>query len=101
MSVQDDKTRVQHMLDASRKIVAFTRDANRQTLGQDEILQLALVRLIEIVGEAATRISPALQTAHPEIPWAAITGCGIASFTPILLWTWTECGKRSRFLSPH
>ncbi len=32
------------------------------------------MRLIEIIGEAATRISPTLQTAHSDIPWAAITG---------------------------
>lgn len=74
MSVQDDQIRVRHMLDASKKILTFTAGISRQTLEQDEMRQLALVRLIEIVGEAASRISPELQRAHPEIPWAAIIG---------------------------
>jgi uncharacterized protein with HEPN domain len=36
------------------------------------LLNLALVRLLEIVGEAASRISPALCACHPEIPWPQI-----------------------------
>lgn len=62
------------MIDASRKIVSFAADIERQQFDQDEMRQLALLRLIEIVGEAASRISVEMQTEHPEIPWAAITG---------------------------
>jgi uncharacterized protein with HEPN domain len=36
--------------------------------------QLALMRLIEIVGEAASRVSPMVQSAHTDIAWAAIVG---------------------------
>jgi uncharacterized protein with HEPN domain len=35
---------------------------------------LALVRLLEIIGEAARRVSVGLRESHPEIPWAEIAG---------------------------
>ncbi|GAB4549853.1 MAG: hypothetical protein OHK0023_15000 [Anaerolineae bacterium] len=60
MSVQDDQTRVRHMLDASRKIQSFTAGISRQSLDHDEMRQLALARLIDIIGETASRISPEL-----------------------------------------
>lgn len=62
------------MIDASRKIVTFAGGIDRQQFDQDEMRQLALLRLIEIIGEAASRISIEMQTDHPEIRWAAITG---------------------------
>jgi uncharacterized protein with HEPN domain len=55
MSVIDDRTRLQHMLEASRKISLF-------------------VRLIEIIGEAASRISGELKLRHASVPWSAIVG---------------------------
>lgn len=74
MSALDDTTRLRHMLDAALKIDRFIQGETRQTLEHDEKLQLALVRLIEIVGEAASRLSTPFQAAHPETPWAAIIG---------------------------
>ena len=40
----------------------------------DRVLALALVRLVEIVGEAATRISAQFRSQHPQIPWQATIG---------------------------
>ncbi|MCC7207773.1 MAG: DUF86 domain-containing protein [Anaerolineae bacterium] len=74
MSVQDDATRVRHMLDAARKVLTFTSGVDRQAFEQDEMRLLAVVRLIEILGEAASRVSAELRAAHPDIPWPAITG---------------------------
>jgi uncharacterized protein with HEPN domain len=74
MSIQDDKTRIRHMLDAAKKAIAFVNNRNFQDLENDEILALALVKLIEIVGEAASRVSKEYQTSHPKIPWSAMIG---------------------------
>ena len=41
---------------------------------QDRKLVLSLVRLVEVIGEAAGQVSKEFQTAHPEIPWPAIVG---------------------------
>lgn len=52
MSVNDDRVRVQHMLDAARKTQQFLVGVDREQFAQDEILRLALVLLVEVIGEA-------------------------------------------------
>jgi len=74
MSQHDDSVRLRHMLDAARRAVALTAGKTRAQVTGDEIGQLALVRLLEIVGEAAGRISPAFRSAHPELPWSEMNG---------------------------
>lgn len=68
----DDLTRLRHMLDASRKAVFFIAERQREDLDKDEKLSLALVRLLEIIGEAAGRVSPEVQRAYPDFPWRQI-----------------------------
>ena len=60
------------------------------------MLQLALVRLVEIIGEAAARLSDDLQTKHSDIPWNAIVGMRNRLVIPILTLIWMWCGIRSR-----
>ena len=50
------------------------REHTRPDLDRDRKLNLALVRLVEIIGEAATRVGPELRNAHPAIPWLDIVG---------------------------
>ncbi len=69
-----DRVRIQHMLDAARTAKMLTRNRTRAELDKDIALQLALVKLVEIIGEAATKVSPHLQEQHPEIPWQKVTG---------------------------
>jgi uncharacterized protein with HEPN domain len=69
MSLHDDTVKLKHMLDAAEKAVLFAQYRVRQDLDTDEKLALALTRLLEIIGEAATQISKAFETAHPELPW--------------------------------
>ena len=71
---KDDKVRLRHMLDASRKVMEFVQGRTRADLKKDEKLTLALVRLIEVIGEAATQVSKEFQELHQEIPWSLITG---------------------------
>jgi uncharacterized protein with HEPN domain len=62
------------MLDYARKAVKFTRGRSRADLDDDEILALATTHAIEILGEAASAISPDLRRRHPDIPWDLISG---------------------------
>lgn len=62
------------MLDHAVEAVELCRDRARADLDADRLLNLALVRLIEIVGEAANRVSEPTQAAHPQIPWREIIG---------------------------
>ena len=69
-----DSARLKHMLDASKKAVAFTQDRKRADLNSDEMLSLAIIRLLEIIGEAAKAVSAELKEQHPQIPWRQIAG---------------------------
>lgn len=62
------------MLDAARTAMTFARQASRAELDADELRAHGLVRLIEIVGEAAARVSPATRKELPALPWPAIIG---------------------------
>ena len=62
------------MLDHAREAAALVRDKTRSDLDSDRVLSLALVRLLEIVGEAAARVSAETRTACPAIPWTEVRG---------------------------
>mgnify|MGYP001607736803 CR=1 FL=1 len=71
---QADIIRVRHMIDAAREASAFMRGRTRSDLDQNRLLALALTRLVEIIGEAAGKISPEASSQHLQIPWADIVG---------------------------
>ncbi|WP_395824335.1 DUF86 domain-containing protein [Elstera sp.] len=70
----DDVIRIRHMVDALHSAISFTRGRQREHLDTDTMLAFALVRAIEIVGEAATKVSIDTREQHPEVPCAAIVG---------------------------
>ena len=72
MTQHEDRVRLRHMLDYSRKAVAMIEGRAREDLDRDEMLCLALTRAVEIIGEAATRVSQAGQQRHGQIPWREI-----------------------------
>lgn len=74
MTQRDDSVRLRHLLDASEKALAFTRGRARADLDRDEIMALALIRLLEIIGEAAREVSDSVKREHPEVPWKAMVG---------------------------
>ncbi len=71
---KDDEIRLRHMLDAAREALSFTQGRTRSDLDRDRQLVLALVKDIEIVGEAAARITEPGRRDAPEIPWQRIVG---------------------------
>ncbi len=62
------------MLLAARKVQQFTQGMTWDQFRGDELLQNGVMRLIQIVGEAARKVSPEFKQAHPEIPWQGIIG---------------------------
>jgi uncharacterized protein with HEPN domain len=67
----DDRIRLRHLTEAASKAVAYSAGKQRADLDSDELLRLALTKLVEIVGEAAKHIGPDLQATAPDVPWAA------------------------------
>jgi uncharacterized protein with HEPN domain len=60
------------MLDHAVEAIEMARGRTRADLDNDRQLNLALVRLLEIVGEAAGRVSDKTRECHPDIPWPEI-----------------------------
>ena len=62
------------MLLASRKIRNLTQDMSWESFQTDEMAQHAMMRLIQVIGEAARKVSEEYKQEHPAIPWAEIIG---------------------------
>jgi uncharacterized protein with HEPN domain len=72
---REDASLLWDMLQAARKIRQFIANKTFHEYSADEVLQSAVERRLEIVGEAAHGISAEFQQAHPEVPWRALTNC--------------------------
>jgi uncharacterized protein with HEPN domain len=70
----EDRVRVAHMVDAIEAALRFTQGRSRSDLDGDEMLLFALVRAVEIVGEAASRVSTEGRSETPDVPWGVIIG---------------------------
>jgi uncharacterized protein with HEPN domain len=60
------------MMEYSNEALSLVEGKIRSDLDNDRLLNLALVRLLEIIGEAANRLSSEEQALNPEIPWLQI-----------------------------
>ncbi len=74
MSQREGLVRLRHMLDHSREAVAMAAGRTRADLNSDRMYNLAIVRLLEIVGEAANRTTNEERLVCPSIPWTQIAG---------------------------
>jgi uncharacterized protein with HEPN domain len=72
--LSDDAIRLRHMLDAAQEAMGFARGRTRSDLDRSRMLVLSLVKAIEIIGEAAFRISPETRAQIQDVPWEAIIG---------------------------
>ena len=71
---QGDLVYLEHMLDTAQKAISKTRGLSRDAYDADENLRLALIHLIQIIGEAGRQVSREFSDRYPEIPWADIIG---------------------------
>ena len=80
MSRRDPSVSLRRMRDHAAEAVQVSRARTRADVGADRIPSLALVRLLEILGEATNRILIEERTKSPRIPWTSIAGLRCASF---------------------
>lgn len=71
---KDDLVYAGHMLDMAQRALRLVRGKSRSDYEQDETLSLALTHLLQVIGEAARKVSPQFRERHPNVPWAAIVG---------------------------
>lgn len=69
-----DKVRIQHMIDAINKINLYVGHSDKPAFESDSKLQDASIRQLQILGEAARKISEDFQSKHPGIPWTEVIG---------------------------
>jgi uncharacterized protein with HEPN domain len=70
----EDKIRINHMIDASEELLSFAENKSRKDFDTDRMLILSIIKDIEIIGEAANRVSDEFKMKYPDIPWAEIIG---------------------------
>jgi uncharacterized protein with HEPN domain len=69
MSRHDPLVSIRQMLDHAREATAMVRGRSRGDLDTDRQLNLALVRLVEVIGEAAARVPAEFRQCYPQVPW--------------------------------
>jgi uncharacterized protein with HEPN domain len=70
----DDLIRLRHMAEAAQHALGFVQGRQRADLDTDTMLRFALTRAVEIIGEAASKVSVAGRAAAPTIEWPVIVG---------------------------
>jgi uncharacterized protein with HEPN domain len=74
MSKRDPMVALRQMSEAAREAMELTAGRSRSDLDSNRLLSLALVRLLEVLGEAASRVPGEARELHPDIPWAEMIG---------------------------
>ncbi len=69
MSKRDPEIALGQILATAKEAVEIARGKTRQDLDRDRLLNLALTRLLEILGEAANRVPEDIRTQYPDLPW--------------------------------
>jgi uncharacterized protein with HEPN domain len=62
------------MIDAAQTAIAFSANKTRADLETDKMYLYAVVHALQVIGEAAARISETTRTAYPDLAWKAIIG---------------------------
>jgi uncharacterized protein with HEPN domain len=69
-----DEAYLLDILIAARKVLRYVSDLSRELFKEDNLRQDAVIRNLQIIGEAARKISDEFRSGHPEIPWGEIVG---------------------------
>jgi uncharacterized protein with HEPN domain len=72
--IKNDQVYLEHILEAIVKIENFTNGISRFDFGRNVMIQDAVIRNIEIIGEATKKISKSFTQSHQEIPWSEMAG---------------------------
>jgi uncharacterized protein with HEPN domain len=70
---KDPRVYLAHIMECIQKIERFTQGGKERFL-EDELVQDAVLRNFEVIGEAAKRLDEVYRASHPDIPWRAIAG---------------------------
>jgi uncharacterized protein with HEPN domain len=74
MSRHDPNLALRQILAHAQEAVTIAEGRTRNDLDLDRLLNLALTRLVEIIGEAANRVPENVQVRYPQLPWLEMIG---------------------------
>ena len=72
--MDNDKLYREHIVEAIKKIERYTAGFDFKKFDESDLVQDAVVREIEIIGEAAKHLSAKFKTAYPNVPWVQVMG---------------------------
>ncbi len=72
--MKDDSIYIDHILNSINRILYYISGKDREEFEADLLTQDAVVRQLEVIGEATKRVSKELRSKHPDIPWADMAG---------------------------
>jgi uncharacterized protein with HEPN domain len=70
--LDEDRIRLRHMIDAAQAVLDFVAGRTRRDLADDRMLLFAILRAIEVIGEAAGKVTAGTRATAPRIPWQEI-----------------------------
>jgi len=71
---RDNSVLLRQILDSARRIVGKTSGVLKEKYDQDESLRDSIALRTQVIGEAASKLSPAFCARHPEVPWSRVVG---------------------------
>ncbi|MDO8508174.1 MAG: DUF86 domain-containing protein [Nanoarchaeota archaeon] len=74
MMIKNDQVFIEHILDSIKAIGEFSEEITEKELASNRLKKSAIVREIEIIGEAAKNVSDDFKNKHKEVPWKDIIG---------------------------
>ena len=72
--MKDDKIYIEHILKSIDRIEAYLSGKDHQSFSDDFMTQDAVMRQLEIIGEATKRVSKELRNINPQVPWSDMAG---------------------------
>ena len=72
--MKDDSVYLRHILESIRRVREFTRGVSEERFLKDALVQSAVIRQLEIIGEAVKNLSPSFRKRHKNVPWKDISG---------------------------
>lgn len=72
--MKNDSLYLRHILEAVERVREFTRGVSKERFLKDVLVQSAVIRQLEIVGEAVKNLSSSFRKHHKDVPWQDIAG---------------------------
>ena len=72
--MKDDSVYLRHILESIGRVREFTRGVSEERFLKDALVQSAVIRQLEIIGEAVKNLSPSFRKRHKNVPWKDISG---------------------------